>query len=596
MPDVNSDRAKVGAGGAAEAQAGLTAAEVAERLQAALGEAVVEVQAPLPTRCYVTVKPEHIADAAGFLYEKLGARYVVGGGTDQREKDGTFLVTHFFALDQAHIYLALHSKVDGDNPRLPSIVPRVPAANWAEREIYDTVGVECVGHPDPRRLVLPDDWPEGVFPLRSDFRFDEKPPAAEWAEHSHPWDALEGASPPSPRLHFHEPPEGATVVPIGPFFPVLEEPAHFRVFVDGERVVGCDYRGFYNHRGIEKLGVSDLTYNQIPFIAERICGICGFVHSTTYCQAVEEAAGIEVPPRARFIRSIILELERVHSHMLWFGIAGHIIGFDTVLMQTWRMREPLMWLCERITGSRKTYGMNIVGGVRRDLPKELYPDILRVLADIEREWLALYDAIPGDTTLMARVKDCCVLTHDEAVRMAATGPTARGSGVAIDVRGDHPYAAYDQLSFRKCVYPDGDVLSRVLVRLDETIHAIELIREALEKMPDGPIVAEIKEPIPPGLQAMSAVEAPRGEVFHWVLTGENNRPARWRVRAPTYANLQNVPAMIQGDTLGDVLIGIGSFDPCFSCTERMEVVDAESGSVRVYTQEELAKLATERRR
>lgn len=571
----------------------MTPENVVEALKAELGDAVLETDTPSDTRCYITVAPERIADAAGLLYEKLGARFVINGGTDRRDKDGTFLITHFFAFDDAHIYMALHAKVDGDNPRLPSIVPRVPAANWGEREIYDMVGVECVGHPDPRRLVLPDDWPEGVHPLRTDFKHDEKPLPAEWAAHKHPHEEHEhDAGGPICHPHFHDPPEGATLVPIGPFFPILEEPAHFRVFVDGERVVGCDYRGFYNHRGIEKLGISDLTYNQIPFIAERICGICGFVHSTAYCQTVEQAAGIEVPMRAHFIRTIVLELERLESHTLWLGIAGHIIGFDTVLMQTWRMREPLMWLCERITGSRKTYGMNIVGGVRRDISPDLYGDILKVIGEIEREWKALYDAIPGDTTLMARLKDVCILSQEEAVARAAHGPTTRGSDVAIDVRGDHPYAAYDQLTFRKCVQPGCDVLARTIVRIEETIHAIELIREALEKMPDGPIIAEIEEEIPPGLQGMSAVEAPRGEVFHWVLTGEDNKPERWRVRAPTYANLQAVPPMILGDTLGDVPIGIGSFDPCFSCTERMEVLDVNSGSVRVYSQDELVKLGS----
>jgi formate hydrogenlyase subunit 5 len=359
--------------------------------------------------------------------------------------------------------------------------------------------------------------------------------------------------------------------------------------VDGETVVGSDYRGFYNHRGIEKLGCSELTYNQIPFIAERICGICGFTHSCTYCQAVEEAAGIEVPPRGRYIRSILLELERLESHMLWVGVAGHIISFDTILMQVWRMREPLMWLCERLTGNRKTYGMNLVGGVRRDIPEDAHQDILDVVGEIEREWRMLLSAIPGDTTLMARLRDVGYLSHEEAVARCATGPTARGSDVAIDVRADHPYAAFDELHTDKCVESTCDVLARTLVRLNETLVSIDQIREALRKMPPGPVRAEMDEAIPPGRQGMSAVEAPRGEVFHWVLTGEDNRPERWRVRAPTYANLQSVAPMIQGDSLADVPIGIGSFDPCFSCTERVTVVDTNLGTVRTMTQDEILR-------
>ncbi len=548
----------------------MTPEQVAASVRERLGDALLEAEADGDARLYLTLEPEAIVEATDQLVNGLGARFMVTSATDQRESRGQFLVSHFFALDEHGIYLALHTRVPETEPRLPSITSVVPGANWSEREMYDVMGVTAEGHPDPRRLILPDDWPEGVHPLRCDFAHGEKPPS------------VEGQA-----VEMKQPPEGATVVPIGPYYPTQKEPASFRVFVDGEIVVGSDYRGFYNHRGIEKLGCSELTYNQIPFIAERICGICGFTHSCTYCQAVEEAAGIKAPRRARYIRSILLELERLESHLLWTGVAGHIIGFDTILMQVWRMREPLMWLCERLTGNRKTYGMNIVGGVRRDLPADAHEHILGVLAEIEREWRMLLSAIPGDTTLMARLKDVGYLAHEETVARCAAGPTARGSDVAIDVRADHPYAAFDELHTDKCVEAGCDVLARVLVRLNEVLVSIDQIREALDRMPPGPVCAEIEEEIPAGRQGMSAVEAPRGEVFHWVLTGEDNRPERWRVRAPTYANLQSVAPMIEGDTLADVPIGIGSFDPCFSCTERLTIIDLGSGSVRTATQDEI---------
>ncbi len=548
----------------------MSAQQLGESVKQQFGDEVLDINALVPGQLLVTITPNSLVAVAEYLNKDLGCRFVINGGTDRRRERGKFLITHFFAQDEEKIYIALHTEVDADQPEVDSITPSVPAANWSERETRDMVGVVPVGHPDPRRLVLSDDWPEDLFPLRWDVEHGIKPPP------------VEGLAP--PRL---EPPEGASVVPIGPYFPVLEEPAYFRVFVEGEEVVGADYRGFYNHRGIEKLGCSVLTYNQIPFIAERICGICGFVHSCSYCQTVEQAAEIQVPPRAEYIRTIMLELERVQSHTLWLGIAGHIIGFDTVLMQTWRMREPLMWLCERISGNRKTYGMNLVGGVRRDIEPEMYDDILQVIGDIEREWRALYDAIPGDSTLMARLQGTGILTTQTARDLGAVGPTARGSGLAIDVRIDHPYAAYDRLDVKKCVYDGCDSLARTLVRLDETLDSINIIRQALREMPEGEIMAQIDEEIPPGQQAVGAVEAPRGEVFHWVLTGTENRPERWRVRAPTYANLQSVPPMLQGDALADVPIGIGSFDPCFSCTDRMEVVDVNSGQVRVYSQDEI---------
>jgi len=386
------------------------------------------------------------------------------------------------------------------------------------------------------------------------------------------------------------------VVPIGPYFPVLKEPAYFRLFVEGEQVVGCDYRGFYVHRGIEKLGDSVLTYNQIPFLAERICGICGYVHSTCYCEAMEEAAAIQVPPRARYIRTIMLELERIHSHLLWLGIAAHIIGFDTILMQAWRIREPVMWLCEQISGSRKNYGMNLVGGVRRDIPPELHPKIEEVLATVEKEAMAILGVVAGDTPLVMRLKGVGPLTREDAIRLCVVGPTARGSGVDLDARRDHPYAAYGELPLKVILKEEGDALARTLVRLEELMESISLVRKALAQLPQGALMAQFDGEIVHGLEGTCFVEAPRGEDFHYVLTGEGNRPLRWRVRAPSYPNLQAIPTMIQGQMVADVPITLGSIDPCFSCTERLETVDVRTGDVRVYGQEELLRMTCEGRR
>src|SRR5271157_698395 len=301
--------------------------------------ALLSATQPHADTLHFVVDKKAMRSVADGLFNQLHARFLISVGTDKRPLSGDFGILHVFSLDRDHVYVLLESPIAEDDLRVDSITPVVPGADWAEREFQDAVGVHPEGHPDPRRLLLADDWPEGVYPLRRDFPYNYRPPRAE-----------------NVRPQMLEPPAGASVMPMGPFFPVLEEPAYWRLFVEGETVVGCDTRLFYNHRGIEKLGDSVMTYGQIPYLAERICGICGFIHSSCYCQAVEKAAGIEAPRRARYIRTILLELERIHSHLLWLGIAGHIIGFETVLMQTWRIREPVMWLCEEISGNRKTYG------------------------------------------------------------------------------------------------------------------------------------------------------------------------------------------------------------------------------------------------
>lgn len=546
---------------------------IIQELRSHLGAAVLEDFSIGTGAVGVVVNEKDLPAAADIIDHTMDARFVISVGTDLRGKGQGFGVDHIFSQDRRKTWIVLRTRTTAENPAVASITPAVPAAGWAEREFQDLLGIRAEGHPDPRRLVLADDWPEGLHPLRKDFPHDYKPEPV-----------IDAAQP------LAAPPGNSVTIPIGPFFPVLEEPVFIKVFVEGEDVVGIDYRGFFCHRGIEKLGDSKLSYNEIPFVAERICGICGFVHSTSYCQAMENAGDIHVPLRARYIRSIVLELERIHSHLLWLGIAGHILGFDTVLMQAWRIREPVMWLMEKLTGNRKTFGMNLVGGVRRDVPAEDHPEILRVIGEIERELRKVYSAILDDTPLLMRLSRVGVLRPEDARALGAVGPTGRGSNQPIDVRLDHPYAAFDRIEVKGIWKTSNDSAARTLVRIEETLESIRQIRQFLKEMPDGPVMADIREPVPAGREGISAVEAARGEVIHYVLTGEDARPYRWRVRAPTYANLQCLAKALTGMTLADVPITLGSMDPCFSCTERLQTVDVRSGRVRVYSSKELTAL------
>lgn len=501
----------------------------------------------------LTVAREALPQEAARLMA-AGARFLMSAPTDMRPLGGGFEVRFLFSFDRLGKFVSLVADVDPTDATYPNITESLPSATWAEREIYDMIGVTPAGHPDRRRLILADDWPDDVFPLRKEIPHNYRPPRAE-----------------SARPALKPTPEGSTVVPVGPFFPTLEEPAYFRLFVEGEEVVDCDYRGFYSHRGIEKLAET-LHYDQVPFLSERICGICGFVHSTTFCQAVERAAGFDVPARARYIRTVMLELERIHSHLLWLGLAAHIVGFDTAFMQAWRVREPVMWAAEALSGNRKTYGMNLVGGVRRDFQPEGITTLQDTLKTVEKETAALVRALEKDTSLQLRLKKVGVLSHADAVTWGAVGPTARASGVDIDVRRDFPYAAYDEIPVNVCLHSDGDIWARLLVRVAETFESIRLIRAALANMPAGPLMAEV-QPIPAGPVGICQVEAPRGENVNFVRTGEDEKPYRWRVRVPTYMNLQLTRQLVNpGTTVADFPIIAASIDPCFSCTERMEVI------------------------
>ncbi len=535
----------------------------------------ISIESSGESRIHINIDRKGIKPLACSLAE-MGGRYLVGTAYDNINRDNTLGIIHSFAFDSENLIVNIETSVPENDPVCDSITNEIPGAGWSEREFMDLLGITFTDHPKPKRLVLADDWPEGIYPLRKEVPYNLVPPAAEDVAYE-----------------LDKNPPGTTTIPIGPFHASLHEPEHFAVYVDGETIKGCDYRGFMTHRGIEKLCQTQVSYNEVPFIAERICGICGSVHATAYSQAVEMAAGIEVPKRAEYIRTIMLEIERLHSHLLWLGVAGHLIGFDTIFMQSWRIREHIMWLSERITGNRKTYGMIIIGGVRKDITADIADDMLNILTQVEKETLTVQKAIIKDSGIHKRTKGVGYISKEDTILWSLVGPVARARGVDIDVRRDHPYAAYDELDFNVPVYDGCDVWSTVLVRVDEIFESISIIRQALDKMEkmthNEPILTELTESIPPLKHAISTVEAPRGESVHYVITGEEDRPDRWRVRAPTYPNLQGVPLMLLENQFADFPIIVGSIDPCFSCTDRVLKVNINSGEQLVVTKDMLEK-------
>jgi NADH-quinone oxidoreductase subunit D len=379
------------------------------------------------------------------------------------------------------------------------------------------------------------------------------------------------------------------VIAVGPFHPLQEEMEYFQLTVDGETVTDIDVRISYNHRGMEHIAET-LQFDQVPFLVSRICGICSASHPLAYVQAVEEIVGVTPPERALYVRTIINEFERIHSHLLWAGLAGHFIGYDTVFMWAWKYREPVLDLLEKITGNRNNYGNVRVGGCREDIPDELIPEMLKELDKLEKKTEMLTKAVLDDPIIHARLKGVGILKKEDAIKFAVTGPTARGSGIGIDVRRDEPYAAYDLCDWKVIVEQEGDVFAKAVVRLLEVLEAVKIIREALKKIPKGPIAVEVKE-IPPG-EGCGHAEAPRGETFHYVRSDGGNRPVRHKMRAPSYVNVPSFKASCIGQKIADVTITLAAVDPCYSCTERIAVVDSRSNVIVDYDM--LLKLSREK--
>ncbi len=376
-------------------------------------------------------------------------------------------------------------------------------------------------------------------------------------------------------------------VPFGPQHPALKEPENFTFEVDGDTIVGVKPRIGYNHRGIEK-AFERRTYIQNIYLAERICGICSDAHTTCYTQAIEDLLGVEAPPRARYIRVIIAELERIHSHALWVGIVAHEIGFDTLFMYVWRDREAVMNLFEMISGNRVHYAMNTIGGVRRDIPADMTPKIKHSLTLLEKRLKYYLDVAKTEETILKRTAGVGVLKPKDAVDLCAVGPTLRASGIKNDVRADDPYAAYDEIPFNVITHDGCDVLSRILVRCEEMLESIKIIRYALDHMPEGMTRVRVPMAVPSG-ETVSRVEAPRGELIHYVKSNGTTRPERYKVRSPTLGNIPVLCKMLLGGHVADIPIVLAGIDPCFACMDRMTFLAVKTDKRWVWTMQQLKR-------
>jgi Ni,Fe-hydrogenase III large subunit/Ni,Fe-hydrogenase III component G len=497
------------------------------------------------------VASDALPDGCAALVRDRHARLVVMTGTDERARGRGYGLYYVFALPSGEL-VSVDAHVDEARPEFPSVTRVVPAAHWYEREVKDLLGVEPRGHPDPRRLVLHDDWPHGQHPLRKDF--DGRRAVA---REPHPHEPLTGVRG-----------DGVMEVPVGPIHAGIIEPGHFRFGGVGELVFQLEARLFYTHRGIEK-SAEGASVERVLLLAERLCGACSLSHAVAYSQAIEELVDRHPGLRARIIRSLLLELERLYNHV---GDIANLCAGAALQLGVYQggiLKERLQELNGAVAGHRYLFGVACPGGVRRDVDAAAQQLILRETAAVETQFRGYVDALLETESFMDRLVGTGVLDHDLADELGAVGVAARASGVSRDVRASRPYAALRPGMVSPVLRTEGDVRARMLVRVDEAFASFALVRELLRELADvaaGELTVPIG-PLPPDRRALGIVESPRGESVHWLMTGQNGEIARYRVRSASY-NWALVPFAVAGNLLPDFPLINKSFELCYACLDR----------------------------
>ena len=413
------------------------------------------------------VELNDLPEAVRFLYYDMGGYLTTMIPNDERSINKHYALYYALSMEGGKMFegdeiaqdekcfITIKTLISPDSLVYPSVTPLVPACVWYEREAYDMFGLVAEGLPDKRRLVLSDDWPDNLFPLRKD--------------------GMDYRYRPDMKDHYMEPeyeflrPQGSGIidVPLGPLHITADEPGHFRLFCDGDTIIDADYRLFYQHRGMEKLAENRMNYDQMGYLAERVCGICGYAHAIACIEAAEKAINLEIPARAQAIRVICSEIERLHSHLLNIGLACEVTGNYNAFMHIFRIREYSMKLAELVTGGRKTYGNVVMGGLRRDITGVEIKESLKILHIIETQVDEVWDAVMDDKRQMSRWKGVGILDKQVARDFSPVGPNIRGSGIKRDTRYDHPYDFFKQVKFDVAVVEGGDVFAREMVRYME---------------------------------------------------------------------------------------------------------------------------------
>lgn len=526
----------------------MTTENLLQSVQELLAPWTQEIRTPESNRLDFILLPADLPLAASVLTEASWGYLSAITGLDNGPEAGSIEALYHFCNGAAIATLRI------DLPRTEPIVPTVctviPSATLYERELMEMFGVNVEGTPNRERLFLPDDWPDGVYPLRKDFTPQVIPAQDQRVIKAQP------VSQDSERF----------TIPIGPQHPALKEPGLFQFNVDGEVVTGATVRLGYVHRGIER-ACEERNWIQCQYLLERICGICSHSHAYAYCLGVERLAGVEAPPRAQAIRELVAGLERIHSHLLWVGVAAHEAGFDTLFMYSWRDRETVMDLLEILTGNRVNYSVNVLGGVKYDLDGAIIEKIRQGIDFLEKRTYHYLQVVTKDASFLQRTRGIGVTSADEVRRLGLVGPTARASGVGRDIRVEAPYGAYRTFPVSSVRQAAGDLEAKFVVRINELFVTYKAILAVLDNLPDGELAVRMPRKVPAG-ETISRVEAPRGELLYFIKSNGGEKPERIRVRTPSINNFASVVSLVVGHQLADVPLILAGIDPCFSCNDR----------------------------
>jgi Ni,Fe-hydrogenase III large subunit/Ni,Fe-hydrogenase III component G len=467
---------------------------------------------------------------------------------DLRPRQEAFQVLYLFTLTDRS-WVILRTTLPIGQRLFHSITPHIHAAKWYEREIRDLFGLIPQGHPDLRRLVRHEHWPKGTHPLKKDFA----------------WNHVMGRQ--QGEFHFRRiEGEGVFEVPVGPIHAGIIESGHFRFSVAGEPIMQLELHHFWKHRGVEKLFENRTLVDGVS-LAEKVSGDTSFGHGLAYCEAVERLMEITVPPRARYLRTLFLEFERLHNHIGDVGAIGNDAAYALALAHAGRMKERLMQRADRLTGSRFLRGVNVVGGTAIDLSRSQLDEVGREVDAISKDFGELAAIVFGNASLTDRIESTGVLSEQIAWDHGVMGVVGRASNIDRDVRRDRPFAAYPDLRFQVPVFNYGDVRARVRIRIEEAKESINLIRQVCERIPNGEVCATIPGPPEAGQWALGAVEGWRGEILYYVMAGEHGAIHRCKVRDPSFVNWPSIQFAVLGNIIPDFPLINKSFNLSYAGTD-----------------------------